>query len=996
MIDRAYYRANEEDGNPVSNALKGVAVAGAAGLVLAYQPWGRKATRFLGRVVDTTRSTLKSMESIRQGAGIRHYTKTDFKKLYGDIQTNWASSEAVVDRLALNKANNGSLAAYIQAVETTVAQAQERAKEAWIRDYLQQDAVDELLQQNFDRATSDNVRSFLNKAVQNATNYARNMEIARQHKLKDDALEFADRMSQRIKQRYDQAVGAGTGPDADIIEKIKKGIETGVRKSAYNLETMERALGTDRRPDIATEAVQILSHAHKMTWKEAKGLGDTLKDDTFMAGGKKISVKAKMEEIEDLILNQGGNEAHDRLMQITIDESNLFMTHDENPFSKETSGSLWRSFLGAARNTLPGKLFKIGDIDNALKMPAVQMISLSARDDVLRAKLRKIGEEDKYHFRIGKDIFTLDINAPQDAQVSLNPELNNGDIKFVSGRYGFYHTQLEALAGRTKMIPSSNGLFRKLDVFQDREEYTGSVITDKLSMFIGENQRQKRFEEQLDMSPEYRQRWSDAVAELHGFSRKATPDFRTDLSEETKDFVLEYMETAKKISEIFRTSTYHPIKGIVEELLQSPVLNPKSRELFELLLRDNTDEMANYFIGKGARGLLNTRTAAATTPVNFLNNDLQILIKGTINNPEVTRNRIDLVTNELRLSYGSDFINLFRTPMTNTTYTYDDIIRREVAKEALLRQGLDTSVSGEVKVHYDQINELLQSVDLSDHNAKEIDKLAQFSIWQHFTGVNKRPAVDNAMYLDYMQRMGRTDELLRGTSDVAKKFQDTYRTVMGDEISWLEEEAADAVAGIEQLDDYVVVNRAAGPLDIVKGLAKTILERDTSLIKKEISNVIGGLTANREDLSKANLWTFVPFFAMKRLSDELNKVGLGFSSESMKSTGDLAAAFMFKRVLPIAVGATYLDWSDDVTKRATGTGLWEAFTSGVANVDLAGRKVISNLGLDEWLKQTKAVNPIWQYWGEKDDYQGYEERKEYYEEGYVPVRKAAWSVGHAA
>lgn len=996
MIDRTYYRANEGDDNPVSNALKGVAVAGAAGMIMAYQPWGKRATRFLGRVVDTTKRTLKSMESIRQGAGIRHYTKSDFRQLYSDIQTNWASSEAVVDRLALNKDNNGSLAAYIQSVEVTVAQARERAREVWIRDYLQQDAVDELLQQNFDRATTDNVRSFLNKAVQNAANYARNMEIARQHKLKDDALDFADYAARRIQQRYNQAIGSGTGSDADIIAKIENSVKTEIQKSAYNLETIERALGTARKPDIATEAVQILSHAHKMTWKEAKNLGATLKDDSFIAGSKRISVKAKMQEIEDIILDKGGNEAYDRLMQVTIDESNLFMTHDGNAFSKETSGSLWRSFLGAARNTLPGKLFKIGDIDNALKMPAVQMISLSARDDVFRAKLRKIGEEDKYHFRIGKDIFTLDIDAQQGAQVSFNQQLNNGDIKFVSGRYGFYHTQLEALAGRTKMVPSNNWLFSKLDVFQDREEYTGSVVTDKLSMFIGENQRQQRFGEQLKMSPEYSQRWASAIADLHSFAHNANPDFRTDLSEETKDFVLEYMETAKKISEIFRTSTYHPIKGIVEELLQSPVLNQESRKLFELLLEDNTQKMTEHFVGRGAPGLLNVRTSAATMPVDYLNNDLQILIKGVMNNPDVTRNRIDLVTNELRLSYGSDFINLFRTPMTNTTYTYNDIIRREIAKEALLRQGLDTSVPGEVKVHYDQINELLQSVDLSERNAKEIDKLAQFSIWQHFTGVNKRPAIDNAMYLDYMQKMDRTDELLRGTNDVAKKFQDTYRTVMGDEISWLEEEAADAVAGVDKLEEYVAVNRAASPLDIVKGLAKSILERDTSLIKKEISNVIGGLTANREDMSQANLWTFVPFFTMKRLSDELNKVGLGFSSDSMKSTGNLAAAFMFKRVLPIAVGATYLDWSDDISKRATGTGLWEAFTSDVANVDLAGRRVISNLGLDEWLKQTKSVNPIWQYWGDKDDYQGYEERKEYYEEGYVPVRKAAWSVGHAA
>ena len=143
-------------------------------------------------------------------------------------------------------------------------------------------------------------------------------------------------------------------------------------------------------------------------------------------------------------------------------------------------------------------------------------------------------------------------------------------------------------------------------------------------------------------------------------------------------------------------------------------------------------------------------------------------------------------------------------------------------------------------------------------------------------------------------------------------------------------------------------------------------------------------------MSGANLWTYIPFFTMKRLSDELNKVGLGFSSESTKSIGDFAMSFMTKRVLPVFAGITYLDWMDDTTREVTGTGLWQGFTAGVANVDLTVRRGISALGMDDWLKQVKQISPIWQYWGDKDEYQGFEERKRYYQEGYTPVRKAAW------
>ena len=121
MINDRYRQSNnEEDNVTLRTALKGTAIASAVGLAMAYQPWGRRATRFLGRVIDTTKRTVQSMERIRQGESLRHYTKSDYSKLYDNLRSNWAQSSNAVDKLSLNTRNNGSLAAYVESVETMI------------------------------------------------------------------------------------------------------------------------------------------------------------------------------------------------------------------------------------------------------------------------------------------------------------------------------------------------------------------------------------------------------------------------------------------------------------------------------------------------------------------------------------------------------------------------------------------------------------------------------------------------------------------------------------------------------------------------------------------------------------------------------------------------------------------------------------------------------------------------------------------------------------
>lgn len=1024
MIQQEYKDAAHRKENAVSTALQGAAVIGAVGLIAAYQPWGRKIEKYLGRVVDTTRQTFeKSTQLIKQGQGTHVWTKSDYGKFLDHIKQNWAASSARVEKVALSADNHGSLAAFIRSTEEAVNRAHQLAQKQYSEDVIREEMLERTRNANLSKASTDNVNSFIYKAVKNAENLARNFELIRQHKLEGQAKDLAEQIARDIQERSHKITN---DPNvADKIKRMRDAIRVKVKESAYSIDTLERTLGTSKTgtQSAATLGLEILTGAHKMTWREAKqGLAvGTIEDAKFIIGTKEISVSDKMKDIERDIRQKGGDEAFERLMQVTIDESNLFVSSDGNNFSKHTTGSLWRDFLGVMRNTLPGKLFKIGDLDNALRIPPVQVISITARDPILQAKLKKMGEDDKVHFRVGKDIYTLSEDNNGELQATFNKDLNDGNIKFISGRYGFYHRNIEAMAGLTKTKISDNWLLRKLDLFQDREEYSGNVLGNIYSTLFEESPRFKRFAAMTDMTPEQFIKHSDSMMEIERWLQMSG-SFEQ-ISEDTRDYVREYMNSAKKISSMFRQNTYKQGLGVLEEVLKSTNLTQQSRDIFALLSRDDSDEMLKAIMDRQSSFHLNNiyNVTGLTGQVHFLNQDLQNILSALINTPEERRHSIELVTNELRLAYSSDITSLFHAPMGNTTYTFEDVMRRELAKEALLRQGVELNAQQNYKVDYDKINEFLGSIDaLTPRNAKELNKLAQYSIWQHYTKVTQKVGADDLMYSDYYQRIGRIDDLLRKdvpvsvSKDTAEKFRETFKTLLEDEVSIWEGELEADTAGMGTLEDVVAVNRSASPLDIVQGINRAILTGDKTMllqgivshdlstiiqagtsgdfskIKADLNNIWKGLTASREDMSGANLWTYIPFFAMKRLSDELNKVGLGFSSESTKSTADFAMSFMTKRVLPVFAGITYLDWMDDTTREVTGTGLWQGFTAGVANADLTVRRGISALGMDDWLKQVKRISPIWQYWGDKDDYQGYEERKRYYQEGYTPVRKAAW------
>lgn len=974
----------ERQESGVSTALKGTLVAAGVGLTFAHQPWGRRMSKFLGRVADTTKNTFSDEGIVKQiNKRIGQYTKTDTSRFLSAVRQNWRNSEANVERIQLNRHNRGSgtwsIGSWIQDIENAKSQASrsEIINREWALDRIYGSNYVQGVINSFDQNTQRNLRKYAKDILQTATNEEANKLLAKKFQLEGAAAAAAEDIAQFTRDTWIKTMGSSRsankytsdlgGDDNEFFGKLLSGLETAIEERGYDIETLERNLGTARRKSAQDKFIENLTGAHKMTWQEMKNLlADKDKraqiDGQYTVNGQLHSIASKMEEIEKSMLAKK-DDSYERLMQVTVDESNLFMTSDGNAFSKEATGDIWRSFLGIARNTLPGKLFKIGDIDNALKLHGVQYLGQQTRDPVFRDFIKRIGEEDKVHLRLGHELYSIDPTSSTSNKIEHN-------FNIVSGQFGFHHTQIEALAGMSKTRVSDNSLFRRLDVFQDREEYSGQLIQNTLDKYSSRNAREEKFYGLL-IPPG--QQFNQAMADVSIYS-----DIGGTVPRESLEYLNNYLDDAKSVNKLFRSHTYKLQGDVIETLLQLPNLNTESKELLEAVRSGDVLKMIDT---------ANSKRLKRQDNIDFYNRDLQNILAEYKSNPEAAMDKIELVTTSERLSFGSDISSLLHDPMGNDTYRFEDILQRELGREALLRQGLNDS--GEI--NWQSLNNLVENLNVSVRSKKEVNKLVQRSYLQERTHVNRKLRNGQEFYYDLTEQAHNFNELM--TQDLtpeARSFRDAYEEILADEISSFEGNIEPDIAGSGNLNTNIFMNRSASPLDIVKGLNEVIMGRGTGKLKADLQNIWQGLTASRDDLSNVNLYTTVPFFAFKRLSDELNRVGLGFSSESMKSTGDLVMSFMTKRVLPIAVGSTYLDWLDDTSRETTGTGLWQDTTAGVADIDLSIRKILSGLGADEWLKQTKAVNPIWQYWGERDEYQSYEERQKYYQEGYVPVRKAAW------
>lgn len=196
-------------------------------------------------------------------------------------------------------------------------------------------------------------------------------------------------------------------------------------------------------------------------------------------------------------------------------------------------------------------------------------------------------------------------------------------------------------------------------------------------------------------------------------------------------------------------------------------------------------------------------------------------------------------------------------------------------------------------------------------------------------------------------------------------------------------------------DSFFVTNQSISLKDVVA----------TGFNKQSIKDYAHQWFADfRYNPELVNTKTSLPFFVLRRINKTLSFTGLGLSTDSMAGTGHLFNNLLLKRFLPV-YGA-YKAWDainmigEGNTDNGTKPGnLKQHLAQGYANVDVGIHNFMDAVGVSKNAKHVSKLMPGIDMVGELPglkmlnlDQTG-EERADYWEHGYDPVRKGRyWSL----
>ncbi len=183
-------------------------------------------------------------------------------------------------------------------------------------------------------------------------------------------------------------------------------------------------------------------------------------------------------------------------------------------------------------------------------------------------------------------------------------------------------------------------------------------------------------------------------------------------------------------------------------------------------------------------------------------------------------------------------------------------------------------------------------------------------------------------------------------------------------------------------DMFTNPNSGVTGQDLIEGINNTI---------KELT--IGGKN-NKEHFTAL---TMLSQYSLQRLSMGVEEVGLGLSSNSMRSPLDTFKNIALRRVLPAMLAYNTFDYLNFEARNFTGVSLVGAAANVASNTDLALRNIADHTGVGFLYDQFKNTSVIAEYLTGTTDYQNRDEREEWYKNGESVVRKARfWSFGSAS
>ena len=764
------------------------------------------------------------------------------------------------------------------------------------------------------------------------------------------------------------------GPDSDIFKSAERGRATQLMKQIKekSLEQKKKDTRDNLLLNRLGKKLNIKNLEEKILGSKAATIGELLdnKDNILdmdsiedfnraikdIANKKDISFNS-INELEKLVKEDitWRDVIFDRNLRVRTDKNGKIVEmYDNYQFSK-----FMEDFVNQFNATLPGKVLTKGiDFKNIKDMPNISFFHTGDKSILSKFDEDAIDNEIS-NMKVGiksglfkHQIYDVKMD-PTTKQYYLGKEALAEGYAFKMDR-GTLPRILKNWLGsdRVENLSSKNKMMQLLDINQDGR---GNFI--------------KRF-------GRYFNKFTDEDWQYNILNRSEDTliSGRTILQE------IEHLRETLGITEVEALRRIHEDNQVINQLFaQYASKNAVSKKTVIDLLDTITSE--DFTTSASEKSLNKVITLLDLA----LNEDAEDILNQLSKNDEFLINTESL--NNLIAGYQTNAAEtLKRIDIQSTTTKKIPIVDMELSEtnvqfiEGELRQAILKEITSESGAFYD----VLESTSISEQQAKSLSLLLQ---WTRFEEASGGIHNFNNRTFSVLRERGAYDEFLADLNNDTIFKQQYINTF--DEMKkefGIFHKGPDGNPNESYYSEY----GKYGFIPSTKmSLSKSIIENVNTFIKE--------LNGGRDNLDNISPVTIAAQYLVSRLSYGVDDAGFGLSHNSLSSPLNSIKNIALKRVLPVMGAYTAFDYLNDLSQDMTGVGITGAAANALRNFDLMGRGLAYKTGAGQaldWLKETSVIG---EYWTGSTDFQNVDERKDWYENGYSPVRKSRfWSFGSAS
>ena len=425
------------------------------------------------------------------------------------------------------------------------------------------------------------------------------------------------------------------------------------------------------------------------------------------------------------------------------------------------------------------------------------------------------------------------------------------------------------------------------------------------------------------------------------------------------------------------------ITGVSDELMQRMIdsggLTSTQERMLGYLL-DGSDESLYEFINEAASGRTSIQTSRLGQMINSVLQDSNNL--EDIQHMSIKKGR----TNPL-FGMGID-----------EQWTRDTVgqFRVEYVKQILLEQAIA-----------DDRNSYMSFIDLvsfNDVQRKSLSDIGMLGAFENFMNLEGPIAKDLGSRFEPHGRESQFSAFVKGDIRLFQSFNDIMNEAISD-FSIINRSYMDSINELNLYDEYnsrmFVRQSGVDVRGIVEGINNVLKNRDVDSIQSlgvtalNSAKALGReLTAGRYNPENITSLTLTAQYSMSRLNYSLSEFGLNLSQDSTSSPLATYLNFGLKRILPVAFGLKTFEYMNDESRRFLGSSITEVLARDLSYMDIGARRLIHATPLGGRISNWAETSVIHEYYTGSNHFDTAEERAEWYENGYSPVRKGRfWSFG---